>query len=81
MWIAWFYFAVKAFSKNLWKDADKKIILSAIIGISGILVAALFQCFFTDLENNIFWWFLAATALQIIVQSGKRIDEENISNT
>jgi O-antigen ligase len=80
MWIAWFYFAVKAFSKNLWKDADKKIILSAILGISGILVAALFQCFFTDLENNIFWWFLGATALQIIVQSGKRIDEENISN-
>ena len=77
MWIAWFYFSVKAFSKNLWKMADKQIIFSAILGISGILVAAQFQCFYTDLENNIFWWFLAATTLQVIVQSAKKIDKVN----
>lgn len=68
LWAALFYFIIKAVRNFSFIELDKQILYAAIIGISGILVAAMFQCFYTDLENNIFWWFLATTALQIIVQ-------------
>jgi len=76
MWVSWFYFSIKAFTKKTWQEADRQIILSAILGIAGILVAAMFQCFFTDLENNVFWLFLVSVALQITVQSKKKTEEK-----
>jgi O-antigen ligase len=71
LWVSWFYFAIKAYTKKVWEASDRYIILASILGIAGILLASLFQCYYTDLENNIFWWFLASTTLQIIVQSDK----------
>jgi len=71
MWGAWFYYAIRAYRLPERSDFEKTILFSAILGISGILIAALFQCYYTDLENNIFWWFVASLALQIIVQSEK----------
>jgi O-antigen ligase len=67
MWIAWFYYALRSYWKNKLEESDRKIILGSILGIAGILVAALFQCYYRDLENNIFWWFLTATTIQIII--------------
>jgi O-antigen ligase len=68
MWGAWFYYAIRAYRLPERTDIEKTILLSAILGVSGILIAAFFQCYYTDLENNIFWWFVASLALQIIVQ-------------
>lgn len=72
VWVAWFYYAIKGYINIEEIEADKQIMLSAILGITGILVAAQFQCFYTDLENNIFWWFIASTALQIGIQNKKK---------
>jgi len=72
MWAALFYFIIKAIKNYSFIELDKQILYSAVIGISGILVAAMFQCFYTDLENNIFWWFLATTSLQIIIQQKEK---------
>jgi len=71
MWIAWFYYSIRAYRLQERLDLDKTILLSAILGVGGILVAAFFQCYYTDLENNIFWWFVASLALQIIVQPSR----------
>ena len=72
VWVAWFYYTIKGYINIEEIEADKQIMLSAILGVTGILIAAQFQCFYTDLENNIFWWFLASTALQIEIQNKKK---------
>lgn len=72
VWTTWFYFAIKAYSKNIWQLYDRYIILASILGVAGILIASLFQCYYTDLENNIFWWLLISTSFQIIVQSEEK---------
>lgn len=71
IWISWFYYSVKTYLKNSIPISDRHILLSGILGISGILLAANFQCYYTDLENNIFWWFLAMMNLQIILHHGE----------
>jgi O-antigen ligase len=71
MWIAWFYYSVRAYRLPERTDFEKIILLSAMLGVGGILIAAFFQCYYTDLENNIFWWFVASMALQIIIQPPK----------
>jgi O-antigen ligase len=72
MWIAWFYYSIRAYRLPERSDFEKTILISAMLGVSGILIAAFFQCYYTDLENNIFWWFVALMALQIIVQPSKK---------
>lgn len=72
MWGSWFYYVLKDFVNKISEEPDRQILLASVLGISGILVAAFFQCFFTDLENNIFWWFLATTALQIVLKSKEK---------
>jgi O-antigen ligase len=72
MWISWFYYSVKTYCKAQLLEVDKMILLSGILGVSGILVGSAFQCYYTDLENNIFWWFVAMMNLQIIIQYGKK---------
>jgi O-antigen ligase len=69
MWIAFFYYSVRAYRLPERTNFEKITLLAGVSGIGGILVAAVFQCYYTDLENNIFWWFVASMALQIIVQS------------
>ncbi len=68
MWVAWFIYMVHVYVKLPERDDDKKIVLGTILAISGILLAAFFQCYYTDLENNIMWWFMAALGLQISLQ-------------
>ena len=72
MWISWYYYSVRVFFKTQLLEADKTIVLSGILGVSGILIGSIFQCYYTDLENNIFWWFVAMMNLQIIVQYGNK---------
>ncbi len=63
MWIAWFYFTGKAaFSKAL-SAVDRQIVYGSLLALTGMFIAAFFQCYFTDLENNIFWWTIATLGL------------------
>lgn len=73
IWTSLFYFIIQSLKTDSFEQTDKQILYATLIGISGILVAAIFQCFFTDLENNIFWWFLGTTALQIIIQQKEKL--------
>jgi O-antigen ligase len=68
MWVTWFIYMVRVYIKLPERDEDKKIVLGTMLALSGILIAALFQCYYTDLENNIVWWFMAACGLQISLQ-------------
>ena len=70
MWISWFYFAVKKYIHLPAESVDKKILLAGILGLAGILFASLFQCYYTDLENNLLWWFLLSSGV-IVFNSNK----------
>lgn len=72
LWVAWFYYAARAFLNPAVAAFDRGILFGAILAITGILIAGFFQCYYTDLENNIFWWFLVAIGLQIIVQTDRK---------
>jgi O-antigen ligase len=80
MWIAWFFYSVRAYRLPERTDLEKIILLSAMLGIGGILIAAFFQCYYTDLENNVFWWFVASLALQIIIQPPQKQDKPIIQS-
>ncbi len=71
MWGAWFYYAIRAFRQAERTEFEKNVLLSGILAIAGILVGALFQCYYTDLENNIFWWFMAMFGLQIFTRDNR----------
>lgn len=72
VWGSWFYYSFRTFRLKALSVAEKRILLGSILGLTGIFIAAFFQCYYTDLENNIFWWFLAVLNLQIIIRhSGK----------
>ncbi|NIV03805.1 MAG: hypothetical protein GWN59_04050 [Calditrichae bacterium] len=74
VWGSWFYFVLKAFRQNQLFKFESRLMLGCILSISGILVAALFQCYFTDLENNIAWWFIAALGLHAAIQENKQVN-------
>ena len=73
MWITWFYYAIRSYRLPERTDLEKIILLSAMLGVGGILIAAFFQCYYTDLENNIFWWFMAASSLLVLNREKKRV--------
>ncbi|RMF55721.1 MAG: O-antigen ligase family protein [Calditrichaeota bacterium] len=62
VWISWFYFSLKKYF-IISSYRERGILLGTILAISGIMIAALFQCYYTDLENNIFWWVMAAVGM------------------
>lgn len=67
VWSAWFYFASRAWRRFSPAAEDKTLLLGTILAIAGILIAGFFQCYYTDLENNIFWWFMAVLGLQAAI--------------
>ena len=73
VWISWFYYTIKSFQSQLLSPENLAITVGAVFAISGIMVAALFQCYYTDLENNIFWWFMAASSLLVLNREKKRV--------
>ena len=75
MWIGWFYFSIKAYISYKNFNTEKIILLGSILSISGILIAAFFQNYYTDLENNIFIWFVAANSLLILNRKNVKSDK------
>jgi O-antigen ligase len=68
MWGYWFKRTIKT-SKSLPPDSvDRLHLLGISLSLIAILFASLFQCYYTDLENNICWTFLAVMGLQITRQ-------------
>jgi O-antigen ligase len=66
MWIFWFLRSFRGYRLKELEQFDRAIILGGILSISGILVASIFECYYTDLENNIFWWCIVCLNLIII---------------
>ncbi len=73
MWISWFCFAVKKYIRLSSDGVDKKILLAGILGLAGILFASMFQCYYTDLENNLMWWFVLSAGATIFVNNNSEI--------
>jgi O-antigen ligase len=69
LWGAWFYIAFRGYRQPSLTAGDKQIVFGGMLAVAGILTAGLFQCYFTDLENNIFWWFMIAIGLQALLHS------------
>lgn len=65
LWGAWFREVLTGLRGSL-NDNDRFVLLGSLAAISGILFAAIFQCYFTDLENNLLWWVMAAIGIQIV---------------
>lgn len=68
IWISWLYYAIKKYIQLYSESIDKKILLAGILGLAGILFASVFQCYYTDLENNLLWWFILSLGATIIVK-------------
>jgi O-antigen ligase len=67
MWLGWFYYAIKAYLNTSTVKLSKTILLSGILALAGILFASGFQCYYTDLENNLLWWFVLSVGVMIFV--------------
>lgn len=72
VWGAWFYIAFRAFRRASPAAEDKALLFGSILAIAGILIAGFFQCYYTDLENNIFWWFMGVLGLQAAIRRGEK---------
>ena len=67
IWVTFFYSSIN-FIKHAVSVKDRNIVSGIILSISGIMIAALFQCYFVDLENSILWWMLVAASVQVFNQ-------------
>ncbi len=65
LWMAWFWYTIRALLLFPLAAIDRKWLYGSILGVAAILIAAFFQCYFTDLENNIYWWTIAALTLMV----------------
>jgi O-antigen ligase len=71
MWISWIYYSFKTYSKKTLIKSDRNILFGGILGLSAILFASLFQCYYTDLENNLLWWFILSAGVSIFVKENQ----------
>lgn len=60
-WVSWFAYTLKQYFTVA--GEDKQRMLGSILAITAIGFAAIFQCYYTDLENNIVWLFFAGMAM------------------
>ena len=67
MWGYWFFYTVRVYRNSSPTSANRQLLFGITLSLAGILVAAFFQCYYTDLENNLCWCFLAALGLQAAV--------------
>jgi O-antigen ligase len=63
IWGEWFAAAIRAIKISS-DNFERSVVWGTLLSMSGILFAALFQCYYTDLENNIVWWFVAILGYQ-----------------
>jgi O-antigen ligase len=75
MWIAWFYYTISGLRKNVHRKPDIQILFGSVLAIFAILIAAFFQCYYTDLENNILWWTVISFSILILNQ--KKLQKNN----
>jgi len=75
IWILFFVYGSKYLRTTPTDRTDRMIVISAVLAIAGILTASLTQCYFFDMENNILWWVIVATTLQVIIQSDKNTNQ------
>lgn len=68
MWGVWFFFILKRLRRNGISDFSKNLLTGIALAVAGILLAAFFQCYYTDLENNIMWIFLTGLGIQLFRQ-------------
>ncbi len=60
IWGFWFYRGIRRWWEPMLQPVQRAVLLGAILALSGILIAAFFQCYYTDLENNILWWWVVS---------------------
>ncbi|RMG66482.1 MAG: O-antigen ligase domain-containing protein [Calditrichaeota bacterium] len=58
IWALWFYRGIHGWQSPDRTQLERAVLLGCLLGMAGILIAAFFQCYYTDLENNIFWWLI-----------------------
>ncbi len=73
LWGYWLYRLIRAYRVGGLSRSRRQMVLGSLLSITGILFAALFQCYYTDLENNIMWWFLAAMGFKATLPEGEAI--------
>jgi O-antigen ligase len=71
LWISWFYVSLKTYLRKNLSLFERQVLLGSILALSGILFAALFQCYYTDLENNLLWWTLASLGLKVALDHSR----------
>ncbi|MFC1553169.1 O-antigen ligase family protein [candidate division KSB1 bacterium] len=80
IWIFYIFSCLKFWVKE--KEIDFKT-ASAVLGcagaISGILAAGMFQCFYTDIEVGMFWWFIAGLSSGVIALGQKDAPEDQMT--
>jgi len=60
-WTSWFVYTLKRYFSS--EGEEKQHMLGSVLAITAIGFAAIFQCYYTDLENNIVWLFFTGIAL------------------
>jgi len=70
MWGYWFFYTVRVYRNSSPASAGRHLLSGIILSLASIMVASFFQCYYTDLENNLCWCFLAALGLQAAVRDG-----------
>jgi putative inorganic carbon (HCO3(-)) transporter len=68
IWISFFIYGYRFLSSEPENRSDRLITMAALLAIAGILTASTSQCYFFDLENNILWWVIISTTLQIFIR-------------
>ena len=79
MWSAWFYYLYKSIKDSKISKLDRSLLTGIFLSFASILVAAFFQCYYLDLENNILWCFFLILGLQIMQFPEHLISKANIT--
>lgn len=73
IWVIFFYKVLKKYFFSLNKE---NLIISLMLGgalaILGFLISGLFQCYYTDLEDGMLWWFITALTMWISINGTSR---------
>jgi len=68
VWVVFFYYSLRFIGRNVSGQENSVTVSAVVLAIAGIMIAALFQCYFVDLENAILWWTLVGISIQVFIQ-------------
>lgn len=66
MWGFLIFSAFKGYRNPQNSAYQRTIIRGMVAAVAGILLAGFFQCYYTDLENNIFWWAMVVWGVNML---------------